>query len=406
MTGNSRTEHVAALDGVRGIAILAVIAFHARMVFRTTSEMPWGVFQVVSQGRLGVTLFFVLSGFLITGILLDSRGAAGYFRRFYLRRVLRIFPLYFAYLLLIFVVVRAVWVVAAAGDPWKTVSPWWYLSYLQNMPPAHAKGDLFLNHLWSLAIEEQFYLVWPAVVLLLPRRVLAWLCLALAAGALALRSLHGTDGEDIYRFTLCRVDGLAMGAFVAVGWREFRPHLARWAAPLLAAGTAVLGCIFLFSRMPTWDGAIRTYGESVFVLAAACAVFLARAGGGIVARAANLGFLRQCGKYSYAMYVLHVAPQWLIEQKLRNLAGPPFAVVLLLKYLYFPVLVALSFGMARLSWRFLESPFLRMKDRLSGRDDHLAHPVGPALHDGEGFGDAIERARVREQRCEPARTLP
>lgn len=140
MTANSSPEHVAALDGVRGFAVLAVIAFHARMVFRTTGEMPWAVFQVVSQGRLGVTLFFVLSGFLITGILLDSRGAPGYFRRFYLRRVLRVFPLYFVYLFLIFVVVRGVWALAAGGDPWKTVSPWWYLTYLQNMPAAHAKG--------------------------------------------------------------------------------------------------------------------------------------------------------------------------------------------------------------------------------------------------------------------------
>lgn len=405
MRATSSPEHVAALDGVRGLAILAVIAFHARMVFRTTSEMPWSVFQAISQGRLGVTLFFVLSGFLITGILLDTRGSEGYFLRFYLRRVLRIFPLYFAYLFVVFVAVRGVWLLAAGGDPWQTVSPWWYLTYLQNMPAAHAKGDLFLNHLWSLAIEEQFYLVWPAVVFLLPRKWLAWLSVALAAGALALRWTLTVDGENIYRFTLCRVDGLAMGAFVAVGWREFRPHLARWAAPVLAASAAALGFIFLSSPTPTWDGPIRTYGESVFVLAAACAVFLARAGHPLVERVASIRFLRQCGKYSYAMYVLHVAPQWLIEQRLRNLEGP-FALVLLLKYLYFPVLVALSFGMARLSWRFLESPFLRLKDRISARDNHLAHAVGAALHDGEGFGDAIERAGVGEQGAEPARTLP
>ena len=405
MRAKSGPEHVPALDGVRGIAIVAVIAFHARVVFRNTSEMPWAAFQVVSQGRLGVTLFFVLSGFLITGILLDTRQSDGYFRRFYLRRVLRIFPLYFVYLFLVFVAARGAWVLATGGDPWKTVSPWWYVTYLQSLPAAHANGHLFLNHLWSLAIEEQFYLVWPAVVFLLPRKCLAWLTVALAAGALALRCTLTGDGENIYRLTLCRVDGLAMGAFVAVGWREFRPLLERWAAPVLAASGAALGFIVLSSPGPGWDGAIRTYGESVFVLAAAAAVFLARAGNGLVGRAANVPLLRQWGKYSYAMYVLHASPQWLIEQKLRNLEGPA-AVVLLLKYLYFPALLALSFGMARLSWRFVESPFLRLKERISSRDNHLAHPVGAALHDGERFGDAVEGAGVGEQGREPARALP
>src|SRR5579871_5042247 len=110
MAASLSSEHVPALDGIRGLAILAVIAFHARVVFTSTSEMPALVFQFLSQGRLGVTLFFVLSGFLITGILLDTRESAAYFRRFYLRRVLRIFPLYFAYLFLILLAVRGVWV--------------------------------------------------------------------------------------------------------------------------------------------------------------------------------------------------------------------------------------------------------------------------------------------------------
>lgn len=142
------------------------------------------------------------------------------------------------------------------------------------------------------------------------------------------------------------------------------------------------------------------------MLVGACIVFQARAGNSLTARVASARFLRQCGKYGYAMYVLHVAPQWLIEQKLRHLAGPPPAMVLLLKYLYFPVLAALSFGMARLSRRFLESPFLRMKDRVSRRDNHLPHAVGAALHDGESFGDAVEGPGMSEQGCEPARTLP
>src|SRR5579883_1444496 len=128
MPASPSSEHVPALDGVRGLAILGVIAFHARVVFTNTSEMPSSIFSLASQGRLGVTLFFVLSGFLITGILLDSRDSAGYFRRFYFRRVLRIFPLYFAYLFGIFLGVRAVWIFVAGHDPWKAGSPWWDLA--------------------------------------------------------------------------------------------------------------------------------------------------------------------------------------------------------------------------------------------------------------------------------------
>ena len=358
MAVSTSSEHVPALDGVRGLAILGVLAFHARTVFVNTSELPGSVFQGVSQGRLGVTLFFVLSGFLITGILLDTRESPGYFRRFYFRRVLRIFPLYFAYLLLIFLMVRAVWVLAAGDDPWKGINAWWYLGYLQNLPAAHAQGHLFLNHLWSLAIEEQFYLVWPAVVWLAPRKWLAGLCPLLAVTAFALRSVLMWDGETVYRFTLCRIDGLAMGSFMAIGYREFREPLERWAPRLFAACLPALAAIVVFSSSPTWDGAIRTYGESVFVLAAACFVFLARSSPP-VARLCSGTLLRECGKYSYAMYVVHVAPQWLMEQKLRPLSGP---IPLALKYLDFPIMAAVSFGLARISWRFMESPFLRLKD--------------------------------------------
>src|SRR4051794_968387 len=103
------SKHIPALDGVRGLAILLVIAFHARVVFVSTSEIPFLGFRLLALGWIGVDLFFVLSGFLITGILLDTRDASGYFQAFYSRRVLRIFPLYFFYLFLILVAGRNLW---------------------------------------------------------------------------------------------------------------------------------------------------------------------------------------------------------------------------------------------------------------------------------------------------------
>jgi hypothetical protein len=149
------------------LAILLVLAFHCRVAFSGTQEIPLPILRVLDLGWSGVDLFFVLSGFLITGILLDSRESHGYFRTFYARRVLRIFPLFFAYLFLVLVVFRYAWIWYSGRDLWSATNPWWYFSYLLNWKPDHGYNDLYLGHLWSLAIEEQFYLVWPLVVWLL-----------------------------------------------------------------------------------------------------------------------------------------------------------------------------------------------------------------------------------------------
>jgi peptidoglycan/LPS O-acetylase OafA/YrhL len=261
---------IPALDGVRGIAILLVIAFHARAVFASTLEMPLPVFRVLGLGWSGVDLFFALSGFLITGILLDSRKSPHYFRAFYLRRALRIFPLYFGYLFLVLVVTRYGWLLISGNDLWRSTDARWYFSYLLNWKLDHGYNDLYLGHLWSLAIEEQFYVVWPAVVFLVPRRQLKWVCVAVAAGAPAARvylAAHGFDSEAIYRMTPCRMDVLAMGAFVAIGLRDFRETLARWKPRVLAAAGGGILAIFAISPGPVWSNApMRVAGASLIGL--------------------------------------------------------------------------------------------------------------------------------------------
>lgn len=381
---NKFRGHIPALDGVRGLAILLVIAFHSRVAFANSTEISYLGFRLLGLGWSGVDLFFVLSGFLITGILLDSRDAPGYFRTFYLRRALRIFPLYFAYLFLILVVARFAWRGYSGTDLWQGTNPWWYVTYLLNWKADHGYNDHLLGHLWSLAIEEQFYMVWPAAIWFVPRRYLKWLCLAVAAGALGARvylGAHGFDGEAVYRMTPCRMDTLALGAFVAVGVRDFREVLERHVnRVLVVCGTAFVA-VWLVNPSPVWsDAGMRTLGASLMAFVYACFVFhAATLRAGILQKLLTMPLLRQCGKYSYAMYVLHSAPFHLTAQIVHDLSlhSYPGALVIIAKYLYFPALTVVAYLAARVSWRFLESPFIRLKDRVATPEPGAASAPTP-----------------------------
>jgi peptidoglycan/LPS O-acetylase OafA/YrhL len=367
MEGLAAGKHIPALDGVRGLAILMVIAFHSRVVFSSTTEIPYFVHRLMALGWAGVDLFFVLSGFLITGILLDSRDSPDYFQKFYLRRVLRIFPLYFAYLFFVLVVLRFAWLWHSGRDLWAGTNAWWYVSYLSNWKSDHGFDDLYLGHVWSLSIEEQFYLVWPAIVWAFPRDKLKWLCLVLAALGLSARfwmPTLGFSGEAIYRMTPPRMDTLALGAFAAIGFRDFRASMERWAPWVCIAGGFGILELWYVTRGPVWsDAPVRTYG--VTLIAVVGAAFIVRAAthpSGRLHRFLCLPGLRACGKYSYAMYVLHLLPFQLTAGMVRVMSGAS-PLVLALKYLYFPALAGLAFAVAWVSWRVLESPFLRLKER-------------------------------------------
>ena len=371
-------RHIVALDGVRGLAILLVLAFHARVVF-TAEQLPYLLFRIADLSWSGVDLFLVLSGFLITGILLDSRKSPRYFRTFYLRRALRIFPLYFAYLLLVLVVARQAILFLTGVDWWSSTNVAWYLTYLLNWKSDHGYNDLYLGHLWSLAIEEQFYFVWPLIVWLCPPKPLGWLCAAVAALALGCRYYLGAVGQNpeaIYRLTISRMDALAMGALVATGVRHFRPQLDRWAGPVL--GFAALGLlnVAFWMRSGYWnDPLMRTVGASFLEIIFAGVVFRAACSGpGAVSNFFESKILRSCGKYSYAMYVLHSVPYHLTAEWAMKLP-------LFWKYLYFPALVGMAYGLAWISWRVLEQPFLRLKSRFqyTGADQGEAADAALAI---------------------------
>lgn len=346
--------HLPALDGFRGLAVLLVLLSHFLEVGGALHQTSWG--KLLLGGFVGVDMFFVLSGFLITGILLDSGiGRPGSFRAFYARRLLRIFPLYYAALAIAF----GLGTYPPQGD-----SPWWYLLFASNLG-ATLKGwwltspaGFDLGHFWSLAVEEQFYLVWPFLVAWLPRGALKKLCLAcLVLGPAIHFALH-FSGNPVggYLFTPVRLHTLAAGAWLAIAARE--PD--RWATLLrYAPPTAwIAGALSLAGLL--WPGRISLVPFSPFLWGAI--LVMAAEPASRWARALATRPLIFFGKLSYGLYVLHFLafPLLRVEVYDRRLV-PAFgdgAVSLLLFNL---IAFALSLSAALVSWHLLEKPLLALK---------------------------------------------
>jgi peptidoglycan/LPS O-acetylase OafA/YrhL len=324
------------------------------------------------RGWIGVQLFFVLSGFLITGILLDARDAPNYYRSFFVRRVLRIFPLYYATLIVLFVLLPALGLLPASfkRDPMVELSLW---AYFSNWYGAFHQGPDAASHFWSLAVEEQFYLLWPFVI---HRRSAEWvmrLCLAIAAAALAFRVamlLTGTPGT--YTFLVTRMDALALGGAVAAAFRV--PSPASWMLDhgrfLIAASVLSLLSGAVISRGYSFtDPMTLTLGLGflaiAFALLVAAGVAADRLGAAGWPAALRFSFLRRVAKYSYAMYVLSVPLHFLVGKPALAAFGLHPSDSIVVGFTYIAVGTALSFLAAAASFHFLEAPFLNLKDRFA-----------------------------------------
>ena len=352
------------LDGVRGLAIVAVVAMHATLYAKVDPRVAAEpLARALLLGWSGVDLFFVLSGFLITGILVRARQGPHYFRNFYARRALRIFPLYYLVVgLLLFVLDR---------PPASAAESAAYLLYYQNWawlfgPDAHP--DLARTVTWSLAVEEQFYLVWPAVVLLVPPRLLPRLCALLALGAVALRFAILPERADVaYFLTPCRLDALAVGACLAL-----LPPAPAWLGRVAAAlGVTGLATVSLTtgSSLPGDNPAMQSWGL-VAALALAFGLVTLASGCGALAALCRSRVVRWFGRYSYCIYLVHVlVVQWfaarLVDLALRSpelhvwLTNDCPALVVLLGFV--AVCLAAAWAIGWLSWRLFERHFLAWK---------------------------------------------
>src|SRR5262249_32690328 len=225
----SLRNHIPGLDGVRGLAILVVLIHNVGYFEEPTDSLAIKIIRLgIGSGWIGVQLFFVLSGFLITGILLDTKLDAHYFRSFYVRRVLRIFPLYYLTLIVAFLALPHL---MDLGDWPEQARRYeiWHWSYLTNWFGS-VPG---LSHFWSLAVEEQFYLIWPFVVFSLSTDRLMRTCGALVVTALLIRIVMVVGHAPVswnYTFTITRWDALGCGAAIAVAMRDpfWYERVSRW----------------------------------------------------------------------------------------------------------------------------------------------------------------------------------
>jgi peptidoglycan/LPS O-acetylase OafA/YrhL len=368
---------VPALDGVRGVAILLVIVYHYAALVKTDGTLvERALYRVTGVGWAGVDLFFVLSGFLITSILYDSKALGQhYFRNFYVRRALRIFPMYYVFLAALIVLIPLVAPaqhIAAEAVSGKVI---WYATYLTNVKlntePLRTNDFLLSGHLWSLAVEEQFYLVWPALVLLFDRRRLMAVCGLLVVWGFVLRigmDVAGVGRYVTYEITPSRIDTLAVGALIALALREPRDFflLRRWAGPVAAASAvAVVVLFFSTPSFSAYDFWVQVVGLSALALLFGAVVLRAITAneGTIAHRVFTNSALRWLGKYSYAIYLFH----WPVTTMLARQSDIPGSMPSFLgtelpgALAFFAVAGALTLGAAWVSWQVWESQFLKLK---------------------------------------------
>jgi peptidoglycan/LPS O-acetylase OafA/YrhL len=358
------------LDGVRGLAILSVIAYHTLLIADQPAILPTLWSAVMNSTWAGVDLFFVLSGFLITGNLIDARGQDGYFRNFYARRTLRIFPLYYGVLAVVFLAGPLAFFLARLRLPsmYSTdiANQWWLWTYLQNYLQSTGPHQLpGFGHFWSLAVEEQFYWVWPLVVFFSGNRALVRVCAGVCVLSPFLRFALlqcCLTPWAVRELTFTRADTLLFGALAAVLVREsgIASKLSRAAGALAAAAILCLAVILVrYHWLPYESPAMEVVGYSAQGILFAALIYRIAAVEGRLAHWFSNPALRWFGKYSYAVYVFQAPLSEAFKAMMRRFI--PVAPLWMSVGIVFACTTAVSCAAALISWNLLERRFLRLK---------------------------------------------
>ncbi|MBC7784835.1 MAG: acyltransferase [Burkholderiales bacterium] len=395
-TGSVLT-HMPAIDAVRGIAILLVLVHHFSPEV-SGSTFTRGLLSTLHVGWVGVDLFFVLSGFLITAILLKTRRSEDFFLNFYARRTLRIFPLYYIILAVLLLVLPALLHMPLAGQ----FLQYWFGKVTKDLP-AMLDGQSWLwlygtnlkiavdgsrwgavNHFWSLAVEEHFYLAWPLVVYFVSsRQRLARICLVCIFGAPVLRGmmmLAGFDSVVPYVLTPCRVDSLAIGALISI-LIAHPQDVIKWQKRFgwMAAGSmaGLLALPLIYGRFNRDDLLTTTLGYSLLAVVSAWIVLAAariRPGTAACRIIANPVFT-SLGRYSYGIYVTHmfftpVYARLFSWSMLRHYTGSYWIAITINLVLS----IACAWFVAWMSYHVMEKHFLRLKTLFDYRRPQLVLP--------------------------------
>jgi peptidoglycan/LPS O-acetylase OafA/YrhL len=366
-----RSFHIPQLDGLRGVAILLVVSQHY-----------FGFLPFFSFGWAGLDLFFVLSGYLITGRLQAKRRDPGYFSNFYRNRALRILPLYYAALILFFTAIH--FLAKKESLPlfsyytihWKSffmfTQNWTFIIY--GLPTA-----IYLLHFWSLAVEEQFYLVWPAIIYILANyRSRILLCMILPPAAIIIRIaiffFHPGDGTavNILFNTLCRMDAFAIGALLCE-IHHAKIRIPQWVitVALFFSVAALTLSGFFFHNMAPNNPFFSTLGTTCTAILCGCLLQRSLAspvatgrGSFTIARVLNLRVLRFFGRISYGLYIIHFPIFLLLYKRFYDWGtdslpwmGPAMQITAACTCLLISLVLSI------ISFRYFESFFLRLKRR-------------------------------------------
>jgi peptidoglycan/LPS O-acetylase OafA/YrhL len=340
---------IPSFDGLRGVAIVAVLLYHCHTRLQGTF-----LERFVIWGWTGVSLFFVLSGFLITGIILDARPGPGFYAKFFRRRALRIWPAYWLLLFLFYFFFPFVF----SGYRWMlhgiAGAPWLYLLlFLQNLKPLGLPGSL--GPTWSLAIEQQFYLFWAPIARQLPPRWLLVASGAMLAVSPAVRLFYGDRFTPTH--TLIHLDGLAVGAMIAIALRifEWTPAVWRWIARgALAVG--VSGVILMLYRGSAFTDSLLAFGFGGMLLWVLLGEATVRPS--LYCRALRFGPLAFIGKISYGLYLIHILVFSLmggyVDKHLDRFGMPGNLAIVGIR-------LVVATACAALMWRYFEQPILTRK---------------------------------------------
>jgi peptidoglycan/LPS O-acetylase OafA/YrhL len=378
------------LDGVRAIAVILVFTVH--FIGYRTRFIGW----------TGVPLFFVLSGFLITGILYDNCNEPHRFRNFYVRRTLRIFPLfYFAWMLILIagIFLQAQW------HPIQVLWPLYLGNYVRFIVGTEALDHIYtlrppalplqIGHFWSLAVEEQFYLLWPLVVFYVRERWrLIQICIAVVALIPLLRVLLWATASKkllsillLYMITPTQCDAFLLGGLMALLMRgSEKTKVLLYANKIFYLSLALLVAAYLanngfhFRDLRADSAWMSTYGFTLVNMIAAGLILCSLQSNSLVYTLTTSWPLRIIGRYSYGIYVYHVLVAQYLEYYIWPVShsGPPLVYIIhatLSTVLYFLIVFALSVG----SYHLLEAPFLTLKGRFTARQKNPTAEISAGI---------------------------